>query len=77
MARFFVSSKCDKVTNGAEVQQEVMCDEVETMKRFYYLGNSLNASARCEATVSQEQEWDGRNLESVERYCLEKDSLRG
>ena len=34
-ARLFVCSKCDKATNGEEkVQQEVMCDEVETVKRF-------------------------------------------
>ena len=38
------------MTNGAgELQQEVMCDEVETVKGFCYLGNRLNASGRCEA----------------------------
>ena len=44
----FVCSKCDKVTNGAgEVQHKVMCDEVETEKRFCYLGNRLNANEIC------------------------------
>ena len=52
-ARFFVCSKCDKATNDAgEAQQEVMCDEVETVKEFCYLGNRLNASERCEAAVT-------------------------
>ena len=37
-ARFFVCNKCDKATNGAEVQQEVMCDEVETVKGICYFG---------------------------------------
>ena len=46
-------SKCDKETNGAgEVQQEVMCNEVETVKGFCYLGDWLNASGRCQAAVS-------------------------
>ena len=50
--RFFVCSKCNKVTNGVgEVQQEIVCDEVETVKRFCYLGYRLNASGECEAAV--------------------------
>ena len=52
-ARFFVCCKCEKATNGAgEVQQEVMCDKVETVKRFCYFGNKLNASGGCEAPVT-------------------------
>ena len=39
--------------NGArEVQQEVMCDEVKTVKGFFYLGNRLNASGGYEASVT-------------------------
>ena len=49
---FFVSSNSDKATNGVgEVQQEKMCDEVETVKEFCYLGDRLNASGGCEAAV--------------------------
>ena len=52
-ARFFVCNKCDKATNGAgEVQLKVMCDKAETVKRFCYLGNRLNAIGRCEAAVN-------------------------
>ena len=41
------------VTNGVgEVQQKVMCDKVETLKRFCYLGDRLNANGGCEAVVS-------------------------
>ena len=51
MARLFVCSKCEKATNGSgEVQQKVI--EVETMKRFFYLGDRLNASGGCAAAVS-------------------------
>ena len=39
--------------NGVgEEQQEVMCDEVEPIKGFCYLGNRLIASGECEATVT-------------------------
>ena len=39
--------------NGAEeVQLEVMCDEVETVKGFCYLDDRLNTSGQCEATVT-------------------------
>ena len=42
-----------KATNGAgEVQQEVMCDEMETVKKFCYLGDRSNASGGCEAAVT-------------------------
>ena len=29
-----------------------MCDEMETVKGFCYLGNRLNASERCEAALT-------------------------
>ena len=52
-ARLFVCSKCNKATDGAgEVQQEVMCNEVETVKGFCYLGNKLSASKRCKAEIT-------------------------
>ena len=52
MVRFFVCSKCNKATHGeGEEQQELMCDEVKTVKGFCYLGNRLNASGGCEAAV--------------------------
>ena len=55
-ARFFVCSKCDKAINGVgEVQQcvmKVMCNEVETVNGFCYLGDRLNASGECEAAVT-------------------------
>ena len=45
-----------KVTPSAtsffQVQQEVMCDEVETVKGYCYLGNRLIVSGECEAAVT-------------------------
>ena len=37
-ARFFVCSKCNEASNGArKVQQEVTCDEMETVRDFAVL----------------------------------------
>ena len=35
-----------------EVQQQAMRDEMETVKRFCYFGDRLNASGECEAAVT-------------------------
>ena len=41
------------MTNGVgEVQREVMCGEVETVKGFCYLADWLNANGGCEAAVT-------------------------
>ena len=49
-----------------EVLEEVMRDEVETVKGFCYLGDRLNASRVCVAAVS---------AKTRVGYCSEKDSL--
>ena len=52
-AKVFVCSKCDKATNRVqEIQQEIMCDELDTVKGFFYLGDRLNVSGGCEAAVT-------------------------
>ena len=75
--RFSVCSKCEKGAGaGAEEQQEVMCDEVETVKGFCYLGNRLNASGGCEAAVTAKTRVGWKKFRgSVVKYCLEKNSL--
>ena len=34
------------------MQLELMCDEMETVERFCYLGNRLNASEGCKAAIT-------------------------
>ena len=36
-ARYFVCRRCTDVGDGTEEPMEVLCDEVETAKRFCYL----------------------------------------
>ena len=75
VAKLLVCSKCDKATDGAEMEKVVMCDGMEIVKGFCYLGDRLNASGGCEAEVTARTDWDERNSESVKKYYLEKDSL--
>ena len=51
-ARHFVCRRCTDVGDGTEEPVEVLCDEVETVKGFCYLGDRLNASGGCETAVT-------------------------
>ena len=51
-AMHFVCSKCKGIMEGTMDSIEKLCDEVETVNRFCYLGDRLNASGGCEAAVT-------------------------
>ena len=51
-ARDFVCRRCTDVGDGTEKPVEVLCDEVETVKGFCYLGDRLNASGGCETAAT-------------------------
>ena len=52
-AGHFVFRRCTQVEDSTkEPARTVLCDEVETMKGFYYFGNRLNASGGCETAVT-------------------------
>ena len=51
-ARHFFYRRCTDVGDGTEEPVEVLCDEVETVKGFCYLGDRLNASGGCETAVT-------------------------
>ena len=48
----FVCSKCQGIMEGTMDSIEKLCDEMETVNAFCYLGNRLNASDGCEAAVT-------------------------
>ena len=48
----FVCSKCRGIVEGAVDSIEKLCDEVETVNGFCYLGDKLNASGGCEVAVT-------------------------
>ena len=47
-----VCRRCEDIGDGKEQPVEVLCDEVETVKGFCYLGDRLNASGGCETAVT-------------------------
>ena len=52
LAMHFVCSKCKGIMEGTMDSIEKLCDEVETVNGFCYLGDRLNASGGCEAAVT-------------------------
>ena len=52
LAMHFVCSRCREIMEGSVDSIEKLCNEVETVYGFCYLGDRLNASGSCEATVT-------------------------
>ena len=52
LAMRFVCSKCKGKMEGTVDSIEKLCDEVETVNAFGYLGDRLNASGGCEAAIT-------------------------
>ena len=52
LAMHFVCSKCKGIMEETMDSMEKLCDEVETVNGFCYLGGRLNASGGCEAAVT-------------------------
>ena len=51
-ARQFVCRTCTDVGDGTKEPVEVLCNEVETVKGFCYIGDRLNASGGGETAVT-------------------------
>ena len=52
LAMFFICSKCIGIMEETVDSIEKLCNEVETVNGFCYLGDRLNASGGCEAAVT-------------------------
>ena len=50
--RDFVCGRCKKQVDGLLERVEELCEEVERVRGFCYLGNTVNASCGCEAAVT-------------------------
>ena len=51
-AQQFICRRCEDIGDGKEEPVKVLCNEVETVKGFCYLGDRLNASGGCETAVT-------------------------
>ena len=52
LGRDFVCGRCKQVDDGLVEQVEELCEEVETVRAFCYLGDRVNTSGGCEAAVT-------------------------
>ena len=52
LGRDFVCGRCKKQADGLVEPVEELCEEVETVRGFCYLGDRVNASGGCEAAVT-------------------------
>ena len=50
--RNFTCKKCEGNIGEAVEQEETLCDEVETVREFTYLGDRVCADGGCEAAVT-------------------------
>ena len=48
LGRDFVCGRCKQVDDGLVEPVEELCEEVETVRGFCYLGDKVNASGDCE-----------------------------
>ena len=48
----FVCGRCKKQVDGLVELVEDLCEEVETVRGFCYLGDRVNASGGCKAAVT-------------------------
>ena len=51
-ARKFACKKCEQNIVEAVEQEETLCDEVQAVREFTYLGDSVSAGGGCEAAVT-------------------------
>ena len=52
LAKDFVCGRCEKGVGGVVEQREKLCDEVESVKEFTYLGDKVSVDGGCEAAVT-------------------------
>ena len=52
LKRNFAVRKCEWNIGEAEEQEEKLCDEVETVRKFTYHGDRLSIGGGCEAAVT-------------------------
>ena len=67
--RNFVFSKFDGNIGDAVYLEEILCDEVETVREFAYLGNRVKSGGVCEAVVTVNTKC-GWTMWNVLSYCV-------
>ena len=70
LAMHFICSKYKRIMEGMVNSIEKLCNEVETVNRFCYLGDRLNASGGCQAAVTARVRIGGVRFVESEKLLL-------
>ena len=68
LGRDFVCGRRKKQADGLAEPVEVLCEEVETVRNFCYLGDRVDASGGCEAAVTARARWLGE-VQGIQRVA--------
>ena len=71
LALHFICSKCKGIMKGMVDSIGNLCDDVETVNGFCYLGDRLNANGGCEAAVTARVRIGWVRSGNVKSNCLE------
>ena len=66
----FVCLKCKATIEGTVGSIKKLCDEVETVNGFCYMGDRLNSSGGCEAAVTARVRIDWVRFRKCEELLL-------
>ena len=69
-SRHFTCRQCERNIGEAVEQEERLCDEVETVSGFTYLGGRESAGGGCEAAVAARTRCGGLCFGSVVSCCM-------
>ena len=69
--------KCERNIGEAVEQEEKLCDEVETVREFTYLGDRVSASRGCEAAVTVRTRCGGLSFGILVSCCMAGGFLYG
>ena len=72
---YFACSNCEVNIGKAVEQEETLCDEVEAVREFTYVGDRVSAGGVCEASMSARLDMGWLSLRNVVSCCMERGFL--
>ena len=69
-AKHFVCRRCTDVGDGTEEPVKILCNKVETVRVFCYLGDRLNPSGGCEIAVTSRVKIGWVKFKRMQRVVL-------
>ena len=66
----FAHTKYEENIGESVEQEETLCDEVESVRQFTYLGDMVSAGGGCEAAVTARTNMGWLNIGSAVSCCM-------